>query len=778
MGSNPVVVTKPPVRRPAIPFASSDSPSSALSSRSNSWAVADGLFRKFAEPASKTEVEETDRHIQCASHNLLPLFVIIPNHILHRSAVDAYQDALIYLRRRLKSEELDSILSPSSTVTELHKVAIGIQKVQHNVLDQRKIALFVDVLDHFSGVFDVLSQCEFGYMTLIWGSLKFVLMIAKSHYETLYKFTDMMIQIGTNLARIELYRHVFPTSRMLQLVSQLYAAILEFLQGFIVYLKQKNYKRIIGNLTKPFDIQFGRLVARIQSLEQTIEKDAYAGAIVMQVAQTQSIARHRVDLSVRRTYNEGCLSDVPDNCVSPFLLDLKAALFHGFEIEASYHEELASTFKMTSSPAWARWLSIEQQYVPSKFSHQTTIVQAECDAPDAATCLQWVQQARAESPHIVSAFLLWARGMTVQSAVASLVFQVVQQRPSVLQRAGLSMKSFSAANASLPKLWNLFLTLVRHLGGLMAYISIGSVGQEEFGIVARFVDLCQKWDGPPINTVIIHPFDINFVHVEDCVDLDDKYDVHPSLTTTDALHHVVLLELEVQEGLSETVRLVLWEALWREVRYAVIGIAVTQTVDCIRNCARDLAQERGCGEEAASLWVSTVNKWTKIERNFHMMREQIQRHLNVVDIHLPPQIRTRLERIVSAAVGSRLSARDRKQVTKVLRNGDPSPLDDDERNGIWLRIQDAIRPATMDTYNLHIRPLMRGVFDMYLEDTPETEGDARRAASQLLKPILGWNGTWRMTFLDDQGPIVDRMVVAIGRGFSDVLGAIIAEVGA
>lgn len=137
-------------------------------------------------------------------------------------------------------------------------------------------------------------------MTLIWGSLKFVLLIAKSHYETLYKFTDMMIEIGTNLERIQLCRHVFPTSRMLQLVSQLYAAVVEFLQGFILYLKHGSVRRVLGNLTKPFDLEFGRLVARIRSLEQTIEKDAYAGAILMQVAQTEH--REAPDRPVRTTH--------------------------------------------------------------------------------------------------------------------------------------------------------------------------------------------------------------------------------------------------------------------------------------------------------------------------------------------------------------------------------------------------------------------------------------------------------------------------------------------
>lgn len=694
-----------------------------------------------------------------------------------RHAVDAYHDAILQLKQVLKTGDLDNILSPSSTVTELHKVAIGIQRAQTNVLEQRQIARFVETLSHYSGVFDVLSQCAFGYMTLIWGSLKFVLLMAKSHYDTLFKFTDVMSQIGINLPRVELYRQIFPTTRILQFVSQLYAAIVEFLQEFIVYLKQKTYRKFFGNLTRPFDLQFGRLVGRIQSLEQTIDKDAYASAILLQFTQSQSMARHRVDLSIRRTHNDGFLSDVPDIAVSPYLLDMKRALFHGFEIEASYHEELAATFKITSSPAWAQWLAIEQQYVPSKFSHKTRLVQAECDAPDAATCLQWVTQVRAESPHVVSAFLLWARGMTAQSAVASIVFQMVQQRPAVLQRAGLVLQSFSAANASLPKLWDLFLTLVHHLGGLMVYISIGSVGEEEFGIVAWFADLCQKWSGPPLNVVIIHPFDEKFVHVEDSVDIDDKYDVHPSLTTSDALYHVVLLELEVQEALSETVQLVLWEALWREVRYAVIGIAVTQTVEEIIKCAKELAEESGCEEDEVGLWVSTVTKWTKDNRAFHTMREQIQRHLNVVDIHLPHEVRTRLERMVSSAAGSRLSARERKRLTKELREGDPKPLDDEERNTMWERIQGAIKPATMDTYNASVRVFIREVLDAYLDDPPQRESDARRCVKELMRGVFGWNKTWKSAFLGEQGPILEGMVAAIGMGFGNVLDAMISEVG-
>lgn len=151
---------------------------------------------------------------------------------------------MVKLRQTLKTADVSAILSPSnSTKPELYKVALSIQKDQNDVLDRRKMAKFIDVLDHYSGCFDVLSQCDFSYLTLIWGVLKFGLIMSKNHHDMLYKFTDMMVEVGLNLSRVELYRHIFPTGRMLELVSELYAAVIEFLHEFVVYAQKKTISK-------------------------------------------------------------------------------------------------------------------------------------------------------------------------------------------------------------------------------------------------------------------------------------------------------------------------------------------------------------------------------------------------------------------------------------------------------------------------------------------------------------------------------------------------------
>lgn len=127
--------------------------------------------------------------------------------------------------------------------------------------------------------------------------------------------------------------------------------------------------------------------------------------------------------------------------------------------------------------------------------------------------------------------------------------------------------------------------LIRRLGGCPIHITIGSVGKHEATVVKKFVDTFRNWkDGPPLVVTLIHPFDEEFVLVDNVTDLDGAYDVHPSLCTTDALHHVLMLEFEVND-VSETIRTVLWESLWREVRYAVIGIALSQVTDAVTRAA-------------------------------------------------------------------------------------------------------------------------------------------------------------------------------------------------
>ncbi|KAI8157766.1 hypothetical protein KHU50_009330 [Colletotrichum sp. SAR 10_65] len=386
---------------------------------------------------------------------------------------------------------------------------------------------------------------------------------------------------------------------------------------------------------------------------------------------------------------------------------IRKNLFRGFELEAGYHQELESTYKTTTSKAWIEWFKLEQKYVPSGYSHETKIIQAECDAPDPQHALIWKKQQRTFASHVPSAYLIWTRGMTAQSAIASLVHQILFQKTEVMAQAGLDLDQFKEANNSPRALWKFFTHLVTILGGCMVYITVGSVGKHEAAIVKKFVAMAKTWDGPGINVTLIHPFSDDFAKTEDVINLDDKFDVHPSLTTTDAMHHVLVLELN--EGKKH------WNA-------------------------------------AVSVW--TGNKWS-----MDALREQIQRHFDIVDIHLPADIKAGLKEKLDLLLFD-----DETEL-------EPRPLTESQRMSIWDELQNAIRPGTQVMFCSQIEELLSAVLEDYRTEGPEKEGEAKTLFVYLAKTCFAKSGRWKNTFSEDKNLVADGITKAIEIGFQHLVEA-------
>lgn len=458
---------------------------------------------------------------------------------------------------------------------------------------------------------------------------------------------------------------------------------------------------------------------------------------------------------------------IPDGTVPDFLLQIKQTLFQGFEHQATYHDSLAATYSVTSG-AWKQWFTEEQRYLPSDLAPTTRLTQGICDAPDSQHALQWVAQQRAQSPHIPSAYLIWARGMTTHSAIASLIFQILQQRPVAISQHNFDMRMFVRANTSVKALWDMFVHLMRVLGGGLIYITMGSVGPDEFAVVEKFVKTVQGWDGPPICVTIIHPYNQGFMRIEDATDLDSAYDVHPSLTTTDALHHVLMLELDVHE-VSDTIRTVLWESLWRETRYATIGVGFTQVAEIIVSAAEELSQELvGIHEldpDVRKAWIDGVKRWQSNKVAANNVREQIQRHLDIVELELRDDIRDSISRHVKRLV-FRID-------TDRIESLSARSLTQPQRDSVWDRMQLAIRPGTLTMFGTSVRDIVAEVLAVYSEVPSRNAHQAELAVVRLLDARFGWKDSWRSTFSTDKEKVVKAIVNGIMTGFEDIIQALL-----
>ncbi|KAI8164816.1 hypothetical protein K4K50_011289 [Colletotrichum sp. SAR 10_71] len=571
-----------------------------------------------------------------------------------KKAEASYTAAVLSLQKLLKDEGGIAATGQDGK-QELSMVAKQLQQAKEGTLDKKKMSRFVKSLEHYQGVFDILSQADFSGLPLIWGGIKLVLLMSKTSSDTLSKVFEVIIDIGRSLERIRGYAMLYATPRITEFTVELYEAVAEFLEKVITDFKKSPFRRAMVDLLQPFEVRYGDLLTKMKKVQQEIKDDA--------------------DLCMHEA-----MAEDPNAAIFEAI---KKNLFRGFELEAGYHQELESTYKTTTSKAWIEWFKLEQKYVPSGYSHETKIIQAECDAPDPQHALIWKKQQRTFASHVPSAYLIWTRGMTVQSAIASLVHQILFQKTEVMAQAGLDLDQFKEANNSPRALWKFFTHLVTILGGCMVYITIGSVGKHEAAIVKKFVAMAKTWDGPAISVTLIHPFSDDFAKTEDVINLDDKYD------------H--------------------WNA-------------------------------------AVSVW--TGNKWS-----MDALREQIQRHIDIVDIHLPADIKAGLKEKLDLLLFD-----DEMEL-------EPRPLTESQRMSIWDELQNAIRPGTQVMFCSQIEEVLSAVLDDYRMEGPEREGEAKTLFVYLAKRYFARSGRWKDTFSEDKNLVADGITKAIEIGFQHLVEA-------
>ncbi|KAL2167299.1 hypothetical protein VTG60DRAFT_1458 [Thermothelomyces hinnuleus] len=316
------------------------------------------------------------------------------------------------------------------------------------------------------------------------------------------------------------------------------------------------------------------------------------------------------------------------------------------------------------------------------------------------------------------------------------------------------------------------------MGGALVYMSIGSAGEEEFAIVERFVRTVRAWDGPPIWVTIIHPYNEGFVGIDQATDLDGLYDVHPSLTTTDALHHVLMLELDIHH-VSETIQTVLWEAAWRETRYASVGISFSRVVGVMEDLARELATRKmddddGAGpvltDVAREQWMEGVRRWLGHPGASNCTRELVQRHLDVVSLAFPDDVRAEVGRHLK-----RLVLRIDESKTKSFASRSMTGA---QRHRVWDDMKAAIIPGSEAMFCTHIRDLMLEALEVFAEMPCQTPKQATYVVGRLLNDRFGADGVWKSTMSTDAQLMVQGIKEAVKTGFARTIEALSEPEGA
>jgi hypothetical protein len=179
----------------------------------------------------------------------------------------------------------------------------------------------VQTLNQYSGVLDIVAQWHPEYSALVWGSIKWLLLIAMNYISLAQRIADMLEEIGDNLPRFLLYQQLLPTSRMSQVISKLYAAVIEFLYCTIIYFHRSRIRRYFSALWVPFETRFKDTMDRIQRLQVCVENDARATATAQQQIESTDFARQLSELALTTRVTLQSILDVKQRQTAMLLMD-------------------------------------------------------------------------------------------------------------------------------------------------------------------------------------------------------------------------------------------------------------------------------------------------------------------------------------------------------------------------------------------------------------------------------------------------------------------------
>lgn len=129
-----------------------------------------------------------------------------------------------------------------------------------------------------AAIFDTFAQHHPEYVSLAWGAMKFLFISVLNHEELLSEISKAISNLADVLPRTELHSILYPTARMQEAVSLLYAKIMEFVVKAIKWCKKGKARHAIAAIAHPFELKFKNIIDEITRRSRGVDELANAAA--------------------------------------------------------------------------------------------------------------------------------------------------------------------------------------------------------------------------------------------------------------------------------------------------------------------------------------------------------------------------------------------------------------------------------------------------------------------------------------------------------------------
>ncbi|KAF6838383.1 hypothetical protein CPLU01_02495 [Colletotrichum plurivorum] len=198
-------------------------------------------------------------------------------------AKTAYDSAIDILRKELTADEYQDIQkighnSLKDVQTAVGAALEGYRKRTKGHKVRAWLASCSSRVMYYGAIFDTFAQHHPEYVSLAWGTLKFLFVAVLNHEELLTEIPKAISRIADVLPRTELHSVLYPTQRMQDAVSQLYAKIIEFFLMAIRWYKRGRLSHSIRSIVEPFSLGFKPIIDEITERSRRVDELANAAS--------------------------------------------------------------------------------------------------------------------------------------------------------------------------------------------------------------------------------------------------------------------------------------------------------------------------------------------------------------------------------------------------------------------------------------------------------------------------------------------------------------------
>lgn len=133
---------------------------------------------------------------------------------------------------------------------------------------------FSAVVLHYGKVLDMLSQQHPEYVSLVWGSVKFLLTGVLGHARLVAEYAEALVCIGDVLPRAQLSAALYQNDMMRAAVARLYAQLLRFFRAAVEWYSRSGFERAVNAVFKPFECGLKDVVEKIKTCAELMDKIA------------------------------------------------------------------------------------------------------------------------------------------------------------------------------------------------------------------------------------------------------------------------------------------------------------------------------------------------------------------------------------------------------------------------------------------------------------------------------------------------------------------------